>query len=392
MNHPANLESKNENVGVERRRSFKFLWLALLFAAMGVAAYFLQYEARSYVFLAQFLDPSASGWLIRLEGHAVDTQDLIVSTTTGAVRARLYVPRGAPHPPGMLLVHGIHHLGIDEPRLQNFARAAASDGFAVLTPEITALADYHVDGASISTIGDSSAWLVQRTGTGPVTVVGVSFAGGLSLLAACDPRYAPHIRALVLMGAYDSLPRVVRFLATSQAELPDARVEPYKAHDYGAAVFVYSHLDQFFAPLDLRVAHDALRDWLWEQPADAQALFAQLSPAARATMEILVARQIDQLRPKLLKTIQQDDAQLSAISPEGKIAALHAPVFLLHGSTDEIIPSTETLWLEREIPKPYLREALITPAFSHVDPDKHAVWRDELRLVNFLAEVIRTAD
>jgi pimeloyl-ACP methyl ester carboxylesterase len=109
-------------------------------------------------------------------------------------------------------------------------------------------------------------------------------------------------------------------------------------------------------------------------------------------MELLVARQIDQLRPKLLETIQADDAQLSAISPEGKIAALHAPVFLLHGSTDEIIPSTETLWLEREIPRPYLREALITPAFSHVDPDKHAVWRDELRLVNFLAEVIRTAD
>ena len=381
-----------EAAGVGRRSSFKLLWLAMLLAVAGVAAYFLQYEARSYVFLSQFLDPHASGWLIQLEGHAVDTQDLIVTTTTGAVRARLYVPRGVAHPPGMLLVHGIHHLGIEEPRLQNFARAAASDGFAVLTPEIAALADYHVDAASISTIGDSAAWLDQRTGAGPVTVVGVSFAGGLSLLAACDPHYAAHVRALVLMGAYDSLPRVVRFLATSQAELPDARVEPYKAHDYGAAVFVYSHLDQFFPRGDLRVAHDALRDWLWEQPAEAKAVFPQLSPPARATMEILVTRQIDQMRPKLLESIQADDAQLSAISPEGKIAALHAPVFLLHGSTDEIIPSTETLWLEREIPTPYLREALITPAFSHVDPDKHAAWRDELRLVNFLAEVIRAAD
>ena len=46
----------------------------------------------------------------------------------------------------------------------------------------------------------------------PVTVVGVSFAGSLSLLAACDPRYTPHIRALVLMGPYDNLGRVARFL------------------------------------------------------------------------------------------------------------------------------------------------------------------------------------
>jgi len=106
-------------------------------------------------------------------------------------------------------------------------------------------------------------------------------------------------------------------------------------------------------------------------------------------MEILLARQIDRLRPKLLDAIQADDSQLSAISPQGKLATLHTPVFLLHGATDDIIPSTETLWLEKDIPKPYLRAALITPAFSHVDPDKHAVWTDQLRLVEFLAGVLR---
>jgi pimeloyl-ACP methyl ester carboxylesterase len=109
-------------------------------------------------------------------------------------------------------------------------------------------------------------------------------------------------------------------------------------------------------------------------------------------MEILVNRQIERLRPKLLAAIQADDSQMSALSPEGKLGALHVPVFLLHGSTDNIIPSTETLWLEKEIPKQYLRDALITPAFSHVDPDKHAVWRDELRLVDFLARVLRNAN
>jgi len=369
---------------------FKFLWIALLFILLvGAGVYSLRYELRSYVFLNQFLDPHASGLLVRLESHGMDIQEVTLATTQGPVRARLYVPRGVAHPPGMVLVHGIHHLGIDEPRLMNFARAAASDGFSVLTPEVAALADYHVDGASIGTIGESTAWLQQRLGTGPVTIVGVSFAGGLSLLAACDPRYAPHIRALVLMGAYDNLARVVRFLATSQAEFPDGRVEPYAAHDYGAAVFVYSHLDQFFPATDLPVAHDALRDWLWERPSDAQALFPRLSPASRATMEILLARQIDRLRPKLLDAIQADDSQLSAISPQGKLATLHTPVFLLHGATDDIIPSTETLWLEKDIPKPYLRAALITPAFSHVDPDKHAVWTDQLRLVEFLAGVLR---
>jgi pimeloyl-ACP methyl ester carboxylesterase len=396
MDKRATPVSSNATTPVKRNRSsvsHKIFWIALLTVVLLAAGiYSLRYELRSYVFLDQFLDPHATGMLIRLEGHGLDTQVVTLPTTQGPVRGRLYLPRGVAHPAGMVLVHGIHHLGIDEPRLENFARAAASNGFSVLTPEIAALADYRVDGASISTIGESTAWLQQRLGTGPVTIVGVSFAGGLSLLAACDPRYAPHIRALVLMGAYDNLARVVRFLATSQAEFPDGHMEPYTAHDYGAAVFVYSHLAQFFPASDLEVAHDALRDWLWERPSDAQALFPRLSPPARATMEILLARQIYELRPKLLESIQKDNLRMTAISPEGKLGALHAPVFLLHGATDDIIPSTETLWLKNEIPKPFLRDALITPVFSHVDANQHAMWADQLRLLEFLAGVLRTAD
>jgi len=381
---------------VQTNRSFarfNLLPVALLLIFLfGAGIYALRYELRSSALLIQFLDPHASGLLLRLERHELDEQEVMFPATQGSVRGRLYAPRGVAHARGMVLVHGIHHLGIDEPRLMNFARAAASSGFSVLTPEIAALADYHVDGASISTIGESAAWLQQRLGTGPVTIVGISFAGGLSLLADCDPRYAPHIRALVLMGAYDNLARVARFLATSRAEFPDGHAEPYTAHDYGAAVFVYSHLEQFFAASDLAIAHDALRDWLWERSGDSQGLLPRLSPAGRGTMEILIARRIDELRPKLLEAIQRDDAQLFAISPQGKLGALRAPVFVLHGATDDIIPSTESLWLEKEIPRANLRDALITPAFSHVDPDRHALWTAQLRLVEFLAGVLRAAD
>jgi pimeloyl-ACP methyl ester carboxylesterase len=396
MDLPTIPASSNAIAAAGSRPSFfrsKFFWMVLTsIFVIATGIWSLRYELRSYAFLAQFLNPSASDPVVRLERHGVDTQEVALATTAGSVRGRLYVPRGVAHSRGMLLVHGIHHLGIDEPRLMNFARAAASSGFSVLTPEIAALADYHVDGASIGTIGDSAVWLDERLGTGPITIVGVSFAGGLSLLAARDPRYAPHIRELVLMGAYSNLARVCRFLATSQAELPDGRIEPYAAHDYGAAVFVYSNLNQFFPARDLPVAHDALRDWLWERPADAQALLPQLSPSSGETIEILMARQIDRLRPKLLEVIQSEKPQLAAISPEGKLADLRTPVFVLHGATDDIIPSTESLWLEKEIPQAELREALITPAFSHVDPDKHAAWTDELRLVEFLARVLRNAD
>jgi pimeloyl-ACP methyl ester carboxylesterase len=367
------------------------LWLFLL-GLLGAAIHYLRYDFRSYSLLIHFVDPQTSGTLLNWETHQVTTEEIVFPTPNGPVPARLYLPGGIAHPPGIVVVHGIHRLGIDEPRLVSFSRAAAESGFAVLTPEVAALADYHVDAASIATIGESPKWLEQHLGTGPVTVVGVSFAGGLALLAAADPQYASHIRELVLMGAYDDLERVARFLATSQAELPDGRWIPYKAHDYGAAVFVYSHLEQFFKAEDLQTAHDALRNWLWEQPQNAQPLLARLSPAGRAVMEMLLAREIERLRPQLLDAIQADQSQLAAISPQGKLASLKVPVYILHGTTDDIIPSTESLWLEKEIPRKVLRAVLITPAFSHVDPDKRATWREEFRLVGFLADVLRASD
>jgi pimeloyl-ACP methyl ester carboxylesterase len=361
-------------------KTWLILPLLAIPAVLGVN--YLRSDLRAYSVLTRFLDPKASGLIVRWETHPVDTQEITLPIKGSSVRARLYMPRGVANPPGMVLVHGIHRLGIDEPRLVSFAQSAAGNGFAVLTPELAALADYHVDASSIPTIGESTVWLQQRLGAGSVSVVGVSFAGGLSLLAALDPRYAPHIRALLLMGAYDDLGRVSRFLATDQAELPDGQREPYKAHDFGAAVFVYSHLDQFFSASDLSAAHDALRDWLWEEPENAKVLLPRLSPAGQQTINILMAHQIDQLRPKLLEEIQSDQSQLAAISPEGKLAGLRVPVFILHGSTDDIIPSTESLWLEKQIPRPYLKAALITPAFSHV----------ELQLVDFLGNFLRFSE
>ena len=212
------------------------------------------------------------------------------------------------------------------------------------------------------------------------------------MLAACDPRYAPHIRALVLMGAYDDLGRVSRFLATSQEVFPDGRTIPYAAHDYGASVFVYAHLQQFFPPPDLPVAHDALRYWLWEQPDKAKPLLDRLSPPARATMIALLARRIEEVRPRLLEVIEIQHEEMTTLSPRGQMENLHAPVFILHGSTDNVIPPAESLWLAKDIPRRYVREVLVTSAFSHVDPQTHAPLFDELRLIHFVGDVLRAAN
>lgn len=378
-----------------RLRSRRGRWIVslVLVILFGIALDYLRYELRSYALLTRFADPSASGPLLRFETRDVTTEDVTIPTPSGPVRARLYTPVGLVHPKGMVAVHGMHRLGMDEPRLMSFARAVAGSGLVVLTPQIDGLADYQVDYVSVSNIGDSAGWLDDRLGDHLVTVTGISFAGGLSLLAANQSRYGSHMRALVLMGAYDDLARVSRFLATGEQEFPDGHKEPHTAHDYGASVFVYAHLDQFFFSWDdLPLAREALRDWLWEQPEKAQPLLQQLTPPSRATMDALLNRRIDEVRPQILDAIAKDEKQLASLSPHGQIANLRVPVYILHGSADNIIPPAESLWLQKDISREDLREVLITGAFSHVDPQKHAPLMEELKLVRFVGDVLRAAN
>ncbi len=352
----------------------------------------LRYELKSYALLTRFVHPQATGLILRLETNPVATEDVSIPTSNGSAPGRLYLPAGVAHPHGMVVVPGVHHLGINDPRFINFSRALAGSGFAVLTPALNSLADYHVDASSIATIGAAPAWLNQRLATGKVTVIALSFSGGLALLAACDPQYAPHMRTLVLFGGYENLERVSRFLATGQEEFPDNRVIAAPAHDYGASVFVYSHLSQFFDAKDMPAAHEALKYWLWEEPQNAQPWLDKLSPPARTLLDALMARRIDLVRPQLLDAIRADSAELAAVSPHGHIANLRVPLYILHGTADTIIPSAESLWLEKEVPRDDLRAILITPAFSHVDPQSRASRTDELRLVDFIAEVLHAAE
>ena len=98
-----------------------------------------------------------------------------------------------------------------------------------------------------------------------VGVLGISFGGGLSLLAASDPRFDRYIRFVVSVGAHDDLERVSQFLITNQIARPDGTTLHMAAHEYGALILIYSHVDDFFPPADVSTAHEALQWLLWEK-------------------------------------------------------------------------------------------------------------------------------
>src|SRR5678809_1066143 len=115
----------------------------------------------------------------------------------------------------MLLVPGVHAAGVDEPRLVQFARDLASVRHTVLTAELTDLTQYRITPRTTDMIEDAAAWLAQQqslTGGKTIGMMGISFAGGLSLIAASRPALRGHVAFVMSFGGHGDLPRTLRYL------------------------------------------------------------------------------------------------------------------------------------------------------------------------------------
>ena len=337
--------------------------------------------------LLRIQDPNQSGSLVRFRTYPVEERLTTIETSSGAIPARLYIPQGADHAPGMVIVHGVHHLGIEEPRLVRFARAVSSSGIQVLTPQLASLADYQIDNQSIAVIGDSVRRLSSDLGQ-KVGVLGLSFAGGLSLLTAADERYVPYIEFVVSVGAHDDLERVSGFLISNSIARPDGSTLQMEAHEYGPLVLIYSHVNDFFPEGDVDAARKALRLLLWEQVDDSKKAAAGLSPASRSKMELLYQHQSSKLAEEMKQVIAKHRTEMAPVSPHGHLASLHVPILLLHGAADNVIPPTELLWLQNDAPPHYVKNALISPAISHVSMEGGPSFGDKFRLVHFMAQML----
>ena len=375
------------------RKQKIFIFLFVVLASIGltgaVTLHPIGPHLRAMSLLLRFSNPNAAGITASFAHHPFKEEDGSAPTPHGPLRYRLYIPQDVKNPGGVVLLHGVHHLGIEDPRMWNLARALASAGVLVMTPELQDLADYRVTAQTIDVIGDSAVVLSTRMNK-PVGVIGLSFAGGLSLLAAEKPAYAQKIGFVVTIGAHDDMGRVARFFAANVIAKPDGPETPFQAHEYGVLVLAYSHLEDFFSPKDIPVAREILRQWLWELPnADKNAM--ALSAAGKTELDQLLHHR-ELLREALLQEIKLHHDEMDAVSPHGKISAMGTPVYLLHGAGDTIIPASETLWLAKDLPQQSVKAELVSPALVHVNMEDKITWQQKWDLMDFMAQVLDATD
>jgi len=365
--------------------------------------------------------------LADIDTRRASQRELEIPLAGGPLRARIYEPaRGARRT--TLLVSGLHSSGIDEPRLVGLATQLSASGIRIVTPDIPDLSRFAITPAITDAIEQAAGWLAGQSEFAPdahVGMIGISFSGGLSVVAAGRPSLQGKVAYVLSFGGHADLPRVLKYLCTGlEAAPPDSTsalsqlrlksdasenggsasnfTQAPRPHDYGVAVILLGVANRVVPPAQVGPLRDAVYRFLLASALDsvdkpkAQEEFEALRELAktlpdpsRTLLGYVNDRDVVHLGSRLLQWVGFY-GNAPALSP-AKSPKPSAPVFLLHGTEDNVIPAAESEHLvaylrggEGAPPVRFLLSDLIT----HAEADRPARVGDVMELASFWGDLL----
>jgi dienelactone hydrolase len=370
---------------------------------------------------------SALAFIVRVakqEGAAARLAELAASkvrrgpvidaiTRHGPVPARLYSPVGRARRT-TLLVPGVHMDGIEEERLVGLATELAGAGLQVLTVAPLDLTRYRVTTATVDELEDVVAWAASQPGLAPDGKVGItafSFSGALALVAAGRPAIHDRIAFAFSFGGYADLPRVLRYLCgdsrdplPSPDEMSDLvtggeHIHVPKPHDYGSVVAILNLADRLVPAAQVPGLREAITEFLRASsidrlaPSRAQVVFAEaralgqaMPEPSRTLMGYVNERRVDKLGEALLPILPI--LELPAELSPARSPAPSAPVFLLHGADDSVVPASEMVWLTKYLQGKTQVRTFASRLITHAEVNRKAALSEIWQLSDFWRDLM----
>jgi pimeloyl-ACP methyl ester carboxylesterase len=250
-----------------------------------------------------------------------------------------------------------------------------------------------------------------------IGMMGISFSGGLSIIAAGRPSLANHVAYLFSFGGHDDVARVLRYLCTGTEPYPPGRIQlkpaadggndrggnqPYvlAPHDYGVAVILLGLADHLVPPSQVEALRTAVRRYLFASALDTnvdkvraaqefealRALAAKMPEPSATLLRYVNDRDVIHLGPRLLPFIGlYGNTPGLSVSKSPKPSV---PVFLLHGTEDNVIPPLESEYLADDLRPHAPVRLLLSGLISHAEADRPVHASDVLQLASFWGDLL----
>ena len=334
--------------------------------------------------------PRTLGAYTHFFGNSFRARDIEIPGRNGPIPTRIYSPQNRPDAPVMVFIHGMTPTGYRDPIMVRLASAMAQAGLQVVTPDIRSEQQILMRFEGISDIDDVVRW-AAKTNKKQVSLMGVSFSGGLVVTAAAQPGYSQYLRAVLSVSGYNDLDRLGRYYIQYGEEGPEHHLDPVKPPLESPLYIALQHLDEIVPAADVGIIRQAALDRLRKQPEQEQRDVAAFTPAQRKLYLDLQLLDTPQIRQKYLALLDRHRADWSAISPHSCIRGLRAPLYLLHGQIDPTIPLSEAEWNVHDAPPGLPVHLYISSTMHHVVVSAHPPRLQKLKLAHYLANMLWAA-
>lgn len=264
----------------------------------------------------------------------------------------------------VLVIPGLHPLGVSDPRMVRFGRILEAAGAELTMADIGALKRLTL---APSMFEEAEAALFRASRRGPVGVMSISFGSIVALHLTA--RHPERVRRLVLFGGYRDLEQTLTFaLGGSGGEVRDPLNAP--------AVFIQL-VDELLDGADREVFVEAARKFCAETwtsgrggAADDKrdgrhlrvgARIAETLPGPARDLMRLACRLDGDPQATALGALARSRERFRYLDPGPLMPLVRCEVDCVHGRDDDVIPHTESERLARDL----AGRAHITGLYGH---------------------------
>jgi dienelactone hydrolase len=264
------------------------------------------------------------------------TEDVVLD----GIQARVYRPDGTGRYPTLVMAHSFNPDGERDPRLAASLLPIARSGVVLVVPRLTSATANRIDYGDVSTLVGAFAAspALPYVSSSHRGLGGYSWSAGYAVLAAAHEQIRDDVRLVLSVGGYASADSMFIELTTHLVERPDGTV----------------------------------RSWIpdaWAEQVARSEVARRFGSAASAAEE------------------------WQALSPIAHARAVRAPVALLHGVNDPVVPEEETLRLQRALEPHTKVVTLETGLLHHVNLGdvRSALSSEGIDAIYRMADIIRWA-
>ena len=268
------------------------------------------------------------------------------------------IPRGT-----ILLVHGMAPMGKNDPRMIDFGYNLADCGYRTIIPQFDSIANFIFDSNDEKKISEVVQCIYNSKELSCSKKIGImtaSYSGTLSLMAASDKKTSECISSLFVMGSFLQISSIFEHL-----------FEKNNGNDYGRFIAMKNYfLTNKMKNIKLSHAMDLSARVL--SSGKGKTLLAKhinsMKSSDRKLFEMLTHE--PQFRKDMILKNSTALKQLyTEFNIKDKIQNIKSSVVLLHGSSDPVVPSSQSLLLGEKLCSSNIENrVLITPLITHANP------------------------